>query len=105
VPLDRRIGPLVINEQFGVPYTAEQYRKSFRQIARAAGISDDVWNMDARAGAITEAWESGAEPASVMAMATHTQLSTSRRYNRSNVEQISRAARLRLERRKDDPNG
>jgi hypothetical protein len=105
VPLDRRVGPLVINEQFGVPYSAEQYRKSFREIARAAGIPDTVWNMDARAGAITEAWESGAEPASVMAMATHTQMSTSRRSNRSNVEQISRAARLRLERRKDDTNG
>jgi hypothetical protein len=105
VPLDRRVGPLVVNEQFGVPYTAEQYRKSFREIARTAGIPDNVWNMDARAGAITEAWESGAEPAAVMAMATHTQLTTSRRYNRSNVEQISRAARLRLERRKDETNG
>jgi hypothetical protein len=105
VPLDRRVGPLVVDEKLGLPYTAARYRRWFRQIARTAGIPDDVWNMDTRAGAITEAWESGAEPASVMAMATHTQLTTSRRYNRSNVEQISRAARLRLERRKDDTNG
>ena len=102
VPVDRRVGPLVVDEKLGAPYTAERYRKWFRQIARAAGIPDAVWNMDSRAGAITEAWESGAEPASIMAMATHTQLSTSRRYNRTNVEQISRAAKLRVQGRKDD---
>jgi hypothetical protein len=99
------VGPLIVDEILGVPYTAEAYRAWFRRIARKAGIPDTVWSMDARAGAITEAWESGAEPAAVMAMATHTQLSTSRRYNRSNVEQISRAARLRIKSRKDDGNG
>ena len=56
VPLDRRVGPLVVDEKLGVPYTAERYRKWFRQIARAAGIPDTVWSMDARAGAITEGW-------------------------------------------------
>jgi hypothetical protein len=105
VPHDRRVGPLVVDEARGAPYTAEAYRAWFRRIARKAGIPDTVWSMDARAGAITEAWESGAEPAAVMAMATHTQLSTSRRYNRSNVEQISRAARLRIKSRKDHGNG
>jgi hypothetical protein len=101
VPLDRRVGPLVVDEVRGRPYTEATYRAWFRRIARKAGIPDTVWNMDARAGAITEVWESGAEPQHIMAMATHTQLSTSRRYNRSNVEQISRAARRRLESRNE----
>jgi hypothetical protein len=36
------------------------YARWFRQIARAAGIPDDVWNMDSRAGGATEADEAGA---------------------------------------------
>jgi hypothetical protein len=105
VPINRRVGPLVVDDVRRVPYTPESYRRWFRTIARRAGIPDAVWNMDARAGAVTEAWESGAEPQAIMAMATHTQLSTSRRYNRSNIEQISRAAQLRVKGRKDDGNG
>jgi hypothetical protein len=30
-------------------------------VARAAGIPDAVWNMDARAGAITEAEDAGVD--------------------------------------------
>jgi len=33
----------------------------FRQIARAACIPDEVWNMDSRAGGATEADEAGKE--------------------------------------------
>jgi hypothetical protein len=105
ISIERRVGPLVVEEVRGVPYRAAAYRTWFRTIARKAGIPDNIWSMDARAGAITEAWESGAEPIGVMAMATHTQLSTSRRYNRSNLDQISRVARKRVEGRKGDANG
>lgn len=96
VPLERRVGPIVINERTGLPYTPEQYRKAFREIARKAGIPDSVWNMDARAGAVTEAYESGAELTDAMALATHTTPSISRRYNRTHVKQSSRAAKLRV---------
>jgi hypothetical protein len=104
IPLNRRVGPLVVEERRGLPYSPALYRHWFRKIAQACGIPDTVWNMDARAGAITEAYEAGADALGAMAMATHTQLSTSRRYNRSNIEQVSRVARLRTAGRKMDVN-
>lgn len=103
-PRDRRVGPLVINETTGLPYTDAQYRHYFRRIARLAGIPDDVKNMDARAGAITEAYEAGAEAIGVMAAATHTQLPTSRRYNRTNVERVSTVSKLRVGSREREKN-
>jgi hypothetical protein len=56
--------------------------------------------MDSRAGALSEAFEAGAEPADVMKAATHTQLSTTMGYNRGSVVQSSRVAELRVARRK-----
>lgn len=95
-PLDNRIGPLVIDEGTGLPYTPEKYRRWFRLIAREAGIPDEIWNMDARAGAVTEAYEAGATTEGAMALATHTQAATSRRYRRAGTEQTSRVAKLRV---------
>lgn len=100
IPLDRRVGPIVINESTGLPYTPEQCRYHFRIIARAAGIPDAVWNMDARAGAVTEAYEAGATTEGAMALASHTQVSTSRRYVRDTLEQSSRVAHLRVQSRR-----
>lgn len=100
IPADRRVGPIVINERTGLPYTPEQCRYNFRRIARAAGIPDDIWNMDARAGAVTEAYEAGATTEGAMALASHTQVSTSRRYVRDTLEQSSRVAVLRVQGRR-----
>lgn len=99
IPADRRVGPIVINETTGLPYTPEQCRYHFRIIARAAGIPDNIQNMDARAGAVTEAYEAGATTEGAMALAAHTQASTSRRYNRDTLEQSSRVAQLRVKSR------
>lgn len=96
-----RGGPLVINEATGVPYKAAKYREFFRRIARKAGIPDDVWSMDARAGAITEALESGATIEDTRAFVGHTDAKTTRTYNRSVRQQSSRVARRRLERRNE----
>lgn len=101
IPTEKRIGPLVLNEMNGLPYTSAQYRLAFRSIARAAGIPDGIWNMDARAGAVTEAYESGADVSGAMALATHTTPGISRRYNRDSVEQSSRVAKLRVASRRN----
>jgi hypothetical protein len=54
VPHHQRTGPIVKGTD-GLPVRESSYRKWFRQIARAAGIPDDVWLMDSRAGGATEA--------------------------------------------------
>jgi hypothetical protein len=94
-----RFGPLVVSERTRQPYVADSYRDLFRRIAREAMIPDDVWCMDARAGAVTESYEAGATTEEAMALAGHTQARTSRRYLRSVSRQSSSAARKRVEAR------
>lgn len=100
VPLDRRVGPVVVSDETGRPYKRRHFAGLWRAVATAAGLPAGLWNMDSRAGAISEAYEAGAAPADVMKAATHTQIATSMRYNRGAIEQTSRVADLRAERRK-----
>ena len=85
VPTDRRFGPVIVDEEAGRPYARDAFAREWRVIARAAGIPDQVWNMDARAGAITEAEDAGADLDSIRAAAAHTQASTTARYSRGAV--------------------
>lgn len=101
VPAERRVGPIVICEGTDLPYRRRFYAAEFRRIARLAGIPDDVWSMDARAGAVTEALDAGADDSDVMNTAGHTQVSTTHRYNRSSLKKTARVAELRIASRKN----
>jgi hypothetical protein len=96
----RGVGPIVLDERSRLPWKKAHFSRTFRKIARIAGWPDNVWNMDSRAGAVSEAFEAGAEPADVMRTATHTQMSTTMLYNRGSIVQSSRVAALRAARRK-----
>jgi hypothetical protein len=96
IPLERRVGPIVINDRTGLPPTEAQCRHCFRLIARKAGIPDSIWNMDARAGASTEAYEAGATEEEAMALLTHSERRTSRGYLRDLTQQSRRAAAKRV---------
>lgn len=98
IPVDRRVGPIVLNAN-GLPPNEVQCRYAFRMIARKAGIPDEVWQMDARAGADTEAYESGATEEEAMALLTHSERKTSRGYLRDLTEQSHRAAAKRVQSR------
>lgn len=50
VPLERRVGPMIVSERTGEPYKHRTFTQTWRKIADAAGIPPEVWNMDARAG-------------------------------------------------------
>jgi hypothetical protein len=41
-------GPIVVCEWSGLPWTAHEFRRWWRQIANAAGIPKTVFNMDSR---------------------------------------------------------
>jgi hypothetical protein len=43
--------PAVVNEYNDLPYTAHEFRRKWRVVARAAGVPDHVYNMDSRGGA------------------------------------------------------
>jgi integrase len=94
----------IIKGEGGLPIRERSYRKWFREIARAAGIPDEVWNMDARAGAITEALEAGADKSAVQRAATHSNPAMTERYDREtkaavlDVAAARKRARTRSER-------
>lgn len=97
VPAERRLGPVIVDEAAGRPYARDAYAREWRIIARAAGIPDHVFNMDARAGAITEAEEAGADLDMIRAAAAHTQASTTARYSRGAVGKSRTVAQKRAE--------
>lgn len=82
-------GPLIVNEQTGVPWESHNYRHAWRQIARACDIPDHVKNMDSRAGAITEAFASGADADSIRKSAKHSNLAMTTKYSRGDEAAIT----------------
>jgi hypothetical protein len=96
VPSTSRIGPVILDERTGKPYRQREFARRFREVARAAGVPDTIWNMDARAGAITDANDKGAREVDAMDLGTHTQLATNRRYSRNRLAATSRVAVLRF---------
>ncbi|MFG1345247.1 integrase [Xanthobacter autotrophicus DSM 431] len=95
VPADRRIGPLIVDETAGRPYAEHAYAREWRLVARAAGIPDSVWNMDARAGGISEADDAGADLDAIRSAAGHSQASTTVRYVRGTIGKSRKVAELR----------
>lgn len=102
VPADKRVGPMIISEATGVPYKNRKYTERWRKVANVAGIPSTVWSMDARAGAITEAYDLGATETDVMKSAGHKNRQTSARYNRGTIKQTSRVAQMRMEKRNEN---
>jgi hypothetical protein len=96
VPSEKRIGPVILNPSTGLPYKRRTYAERWREIARLAGIPDDVWNMDSRAGGITEGSEAGADLELLRHVATHTNTATTAIYSRQTLEKTTTVARLRV---------
>ncbi len=109
VPKERRIGPIIINEETGRPYQRRNFAEVFREIATAAGWPPEMRSMDARAGAATEiadavqelaiAGEDVAGQGFVRSHTGHRDSKMEDRYTRTRVETVARVARLRQVRR------
>lgn len=96
VPSQRRIGPMIVCETTGRPWRARHFREIWRECARDAGVPDDVWCMDARAGGITEGSDAGADLDHLRHAATHTNTSTTSRYNRDALSKSRKVSHLRV---------
>lgn len=92
-------GPVIVSEKTGVPYMASEYRRQWRIAARRAGIPDVVFNMDSRAGGITEATDAGADIESVRHAATHSNSSTTQGYSRGSTEKTATVMQMRVKHR------
>lgn len=92
-------GPVVICDVTGLPWSDNEYRRKWRLVARACGISDEKCNMDSRSGAIEEAIQAGAPIEFVRHAATHSDVSQTADYDRSQAESTAKVMRLRMESR------
>lgn len=103
IPVEKRHGAIIKCENTGQPWRARAFSNAFRKIARKAGIPDDVWSMDMRAGGATEA---DAIPAITPRMLQdglgHMNLSTQERYRRGKQRNAQNVVTLRQASRKND---
>lgn len=85
-------GPIVICDTTGLPWKASEFRRKWRLVARHAGVPDNIRSMDSRAGAITEALDSGVDKDLVRQAATHSNIAMTMRYDRG--DQLKRRSTL-----------
>jgi hypothetical protein len=104
VPHELRVGAVVKGEH-DLPVRERSYGNWFRQIARAAAIPDNVWNMDSRAGGATEAYDAGAAIAEIQGALTHTDENTTVRYIRRRTKSTEAVADARRVKRAADEDG
>lgn len=104
VPHDERVGSIVKGEH-GLPVRAVMYRRWFRKYARLAGIPDQVWNMDSRAGAATEAEEAGVDTTLIQGLLTHTDARMTEHYIRRRERGNKVIAKARVEHRAKQEGG
>lgn len=88
-------GPVIVAENTGYPYLAYEFRRIWRKVATVAGVPKDVFNMDTRAGAITEATDSGATLEDVRHAATHSNIAMTARYSRGAEQKVAGVMQLR----------
>lgn len=99
VPVERRMGPMIVCEASGLPYRRRHFARLWRRAATAAGVPSNVWNMDSRAGGVTEATDAGAGLEDVRHHAQHSNVAITQRYSRQTLEKTSRVAQLRVKHR------
>lgn len=100
-------GPLITDERTNLPFTAPDFRRTWRRIADSANVPKTVRNMDTRAGAISEATDAGAPLEKVRKTATHSNIEQTTKYSRGDAEAIADVMQMRSEHRKKPvgPNG
>jgi integrase len=93
-------GPVIVIETTGRPWGTRQFQYDWRDMARAAGIPDNIQNCDSRPGAATEADLAGAPKDKTQRMLGHTKGETSEIYLREELQVNRELARLRAKKRK-----
>lgn len=102
VPAEKRVGPMIVAEHTGVPWRQKYFAEKWRECARAAGVPDGAQNRDNRAGAGTEGRKSGATLEDMRHFLGHSKIDTTAIYDRTDVDDRTKVAQLRAERRRND---
>lgn len=99
---EERIGPMVVCETTGRPYRSNHFGRIWRVLADRAGVPRTVWNMDSRAGGLSEGGSAGADMDDLRRHATHSTAQMTARYTRENLQATERVAKLRVASRKKE---
>jgi integrase len=92
---NRRFGPLILSRH-GLPYSEAAWSRTWRRCADAAGVPGNVWIMDTRSGAITEAARLlEGDAIAARNFAGHSTLATTNRYLRDRSADMARVVELR----------
>jgi hypothetical protein len=86
---------MIVDERSGLPYLNQRFSKRWRDIATLAGVPKGVYNMDSRAGGVTEATDAGAPLEMVRHHATHRDARTTARYSRQTLAKTQAVADFR----------
>lgn len=89
-------GPVIVDEESGLPYLTHKFRRRWRDLARAVGIPDDVQQRDTRATAMTEAAEAGADRDDIKESATHSDGKMTDRYIRGRASEMATARTMKV---------
>lgn len=92
----RRIGPVIVSERYGDPYTRCAWAQTFRRIRQHLKLPDDIKIMDTRAGGITEARAMGVDRFDLRDAAGHASITTTDRYVRGRSESAAKVVQLRI---------
>jgi hypothetical protein len=93
--LKTKDGPIIICEATAKPWEASEFRRKWRMIATAAGVPNDVFNMDSRSGGISEGTDAGIPMEHMRHAATHSDVATTARYSRNSAQKISEVLKQR----------
>lgn len=97
-------GPIIICERTQRPFTAVNFRKCWRTITQAAGLPDNIRQMDTRATVMTEADEADVPTDQIRQHAGHTNASTTAGYIRNSARAARSVLRARVAKRPEQVN-
>lgn len=89
-------GPMIIAEHSGRPWRQKVFANKWREIARRAGIPDDVQNRDSRAGGASDAENKNADIEKIRKGLGHSKVETTRIYTRADDEATAQVAVIRF---------
>lgn len=90
------VGPVIRSVRAGgFPYTVSGWSQAWARMRKAAGLPKNIWMMDIRAGAVTEAKSLGVDPYALRDAAQHASVSTTNRYSRNRSDGANQIVQLR----------
>jgi len=92
------VGPVIVSPRSGLPYTIYGWSQAWARLRGKAGLPKDLWMMDTRAGAVTEAKSLGVDPYMLRDAAQHKDVNTTSRYSRARSDAANNVVKLRQSR-------